>query len=323
MNHAASAVARRDVLRSVGGLIALLAGSSLLGGCGGEEATSASEPVAVVPGAGTPATGAAAPLVVAKPETSWMNFALAVQYIGAQFYTIAATGSGMPSTLQSGVGVQGSLRGGRQVVFADPYLGQYAKEFAADQVSTVTTMRAALGTSTGAQPTIDFSSDAFGTIGRATNLGSGFDPFAGDTGFLFGALILEHAVAGAYRAMLTAGVVDDAGGSLTKAMGDSIYRDGLIRAMLATKAQDDSALTDTISSVFTALTKLEASTATLEEPQIIGQASSSVSDGDGHPIALTRSAGEVFRLLYLNSNGISGGLLPTGVNGVDLLPGLQ
>lgn len=322
MNRAARSLARRDLLRSAGGLIALMAGGSLLGGCGGEEAAASSEPISFVPGPGSPAAGAASPLVIAKPETSWLNFALVMQYVGAQFYTLAASGVGVPPGLQGGIGVQGVVQGGRRVAFVDPDLAQYIGEFGVDQVAVLTDIRARLGPAAAAQPAIDLSTDAFGALGRATKLGGQFDPFAGDTEFLIGGLIVEHAVSGAYRSMLTTEVAGTAEVVLTKAMGDSIYRTSLIRALLAAKAEADPALASTLASVFAALARLEASP-TSQEPQSTDQASSSVSDGDGQPVPLTRSANEVFRLLYLNAAGASGGLLPLGVNGIDLLPGMQ
>jgi len=251
-----------------------------------------------------------------------MNFALSLQYVGAQFYSMAAGGRGLSAALLGGMGVQGGLKGGRQVSFTDPYLSRYASEFAADQVATITRMRTKLGAAAGAQPTIDLSPAAFGTIGRATVLGGSFDPFSSDTSFLIGGLILEHGVAGAYRTMLTGGTITDADDMLTGAMGDAVYRDGLIRAMLADKAQNDPSLAATVSSVFAELARLQAN-AVSQEPQTIDQPNSSVSDAEGYPIALTRSANEVFRLLYLNVTGTSGGLLPAGVNGVEMLPGLQ
>ena len=323
MAHTAPTLARRDILRSAGGLFALITGASLLGGCGGgEDPVASSEPITFVPGTSTPAAGAAAPLVIAKPETSWMNFALAIQYVGAQFYTLAASGTGLSSGLQGGVGVQGGAKGGRQVAFVDPYLAQYAGEFAGDQTATLEEMRAQLGSAAAAQPVIDLSKEAFGAIGQAAGLGSGFDPFAGDNDFLIGSLVLEHAVAATYRTMLTTGAAGAAEAILTKAMGDSLYRNGLVRALLATKAETDPALQGALTATFAAIARLEASPAA-QDPQAIDQASSGVVDGDGHPIALTRSANEVLRLLYLNTAGTSGGLLPAGVNGVVSLPGLQ
>jgi len=322
MFHSAPEFDRRDVLRSAGGIFALLTGSCLLGGCGSGDAAPSSEPVTVVPGAGSTAA-AAAPLVVAKPEKSWMNFALVLQYVGAQFYSVAANGSGISSSNLTGAGVQGALQGGRQVTFVDPDLAQYAREFAADQLAMITQMRIELGAAAGAQPTIDLSANAFAGIGQATSLGSGFDPFASDASFLIGGLIIEYAVAAAYRGMLTAKVVGDAVDILTSAMGDSVYRNGLIRARLAAKSQDDTALSSRVTAVFDALAHLEGSNSTSQDPTLIGQASSGVNDGDGHVIALTRSANEVFRVMYLNATGVSGGLLPAGANGVDLLPGLS
>ncbi|MCC2976593.1 ferritin-like domain-containing protein [Sphingomonas sp. PL-96] len=303
------------MLRSGGGILAVFLGSSLLAGCGGG---SSEGTVVVAPDVEGLAASTPPSSTKITSADSWMNFVLAIQYVGAQFYG-AASGSPLPAALQGGTGTQGSVSGGRSVAFANPLIGQYAGEFAADQIASITAIRQALGTAAGAQPTVDLSSSAFGRVGEAAGLGSGFDPFADETSFLLGALVIEHGVAAGYRAMLTEGVAADAEGMLTKAMGDSIYRDGVIRALLATRAEETPALADTVSAVFAVLAALQTGDSALQVSQSGDQPVADVPDGNGYPIALVRNTDEMLRLLSLNPSATSGGLLPQGINGTDLV----
>ncbi len=74
-----------------------------------------------------------------------LNFALNLEYLEAQFYSYAVTGSGLSASMLSGTGNQGALTGGRKVNFTDPIVEQYAKEIAADEIAHVKFLRDQLG----------------------------------------------------------------------------------------------------------------------------------------------------------------------------------
>ena len=77
----------------------------------------------------------------APSDADILNFALNLEYLEAQFYMYAATGSGLPANLLTGTGTQGAVIGGRKVNFTDPVVSQYAQEIAADEVAHVTFLR--------------------------------------------------------------------------------------------------------------------------------------------------------------------------------------
>ena len=100
-----------------------------------------------------------------------LNFALNLEYLESQFYHYAVFGTGLPANLQSGVGTQGAITGGRAVAFKDPVVAQYAKEIAQDEIAHVAFLRAALGSAAVAQPQIDIGgtdpNGAFSVAARA------------------------------------------------------------------------------------------------------------------------------------------------------------
>jgi hypothetical protein len=64
-----------------------------------------------------------------------LTFALNLEYLEAEFYLRAVTGSGLSST-DAGSSA-GAVTGGTQVVFKTPAIQQYATEIANDELSHV------------------------------------------------------------------------------------------------------------------------------------------------------------------------------------------
>ncbi|GGB29493.1 hypothetical protein GCM10011380_18760 [Sphingomonas metalli] len=142
-----------------------------------------------------------------------LNFALNLEYLEAQFYAYAATGSGIAANLQTGTGRQGAVITGnsphqaRQVNFTDAAVRAYAQEIAADEVAHVAFLRTAIGTTSAvAQPAINISGDRDGPFTAAASaagvpLSSDgvFDPYSSDEAFLLGAYIFEDVGVTAYK----------------------------------------------------------------------------------------------------------------------------
>lgn len=100
-----------------------------------------------------------------------LNFALNLEYLEAEFYTVATTGKTLAQLgfSLSGSGTQGTVTGGMQVGFGSfAYVGQIAKEIALDEQTHVNYLRAAIkefGGTPIAEPSINL--DALG-IGFST-----------------------------------------------------------------------------------------------------------------------------------------------------------
>lgn len=154
-------------------------------------------------------------------DTDILNFALNLEYLEAQFYTLAtegvyaesasntpitgigagtaAGGKNTTSTLKTKPNTSGSKTVIAPVPFASAFIAAYAFETALEERKHVNFLRSALGTSAAAQPNLDLY-NSFITLGNAlTPKVTNFDPFANDAFFLVGAYIFEDVGVSAYH----------------------------------------------------------------------------------------------------------------------------
>ena len=258
----------------------------------------------------------------APSDADILNFALNLEYLEAQFYMYAATGSGLPANLLTGTGTQGAVIGGRKVNFTDPVVSQYAQEIAADEVAHVTFLRTALGGSAVAQPAIDVGgtdpNGAFSSAARSAGLvgpGVAFDPYATDENFLLGAFIFEDVGVTAYKGaapLITSKVFLEAAAGL---LAVEAYHASLVRTVLYAKGIATPSLRTSADKISDARDSLDGPSDDDQGISPIGAASNIV-PLDANGLAYSRTTGQVLNIVYLNRMAVDrGGFFPAGVNG--------
>lgn len=244
-----------------------------------------------------------------------LNFALNLEYLEAQFYTLATTGKTID---QVGVGVNGgngaaagtvTVKSNPMVPFSTPLLQQYAQEVAKDEQNHVTFLRTALAASAVAMPNIDLM-NSFNMLAQAAGLGTSFDPFASETNFLLGAFIFEDVGVTAYHG--AAGLISSSA-YLDKAAGIlavEAYHAGSIRLRIF---EAGSAAQDASSKIAAARASLDGTNNDDIGVGVSGGAATVV-DADSNAIAFSRTTSQVLSIVY--GGGASGGaFFPNGLNG--------
>ena len=297
---------RRDFFKMAGGFAAGAAGTLALTACGGHSSSTASAQSSSGPN-----------------DVDILNFALNLEYLEANFYSYAATGNPISSSLMSGTGTQGSVTPGQKANLSTPLVIAYANEIVQDEVHHVSFLRNALSTSAVSQPAIDVSVSAFTAAAMAAGLitsGQTFNPYANDENFLLGAYIFEDVGVTAYHGaapLLTSKTYLDAAAGI---LAVEAYHSGLIRTALyamglasPAPAIDPYAATAAISAL---RSKLDG---TNSDDQGIAGANSTISnivDADGNSIAYDRTTAEVLNIVYGSAAAVSSGLFfPNGMNG--------
>jgi hypothetical protein len=299
---------RRNFFRKSSGFAAGIAGGALVAACGGGDNN-----VAVAQSTG-------------PSDADIFNFALNLEYLEAQFYIVAATGSPLAAGDLTGTGTQGAATGGRKATFNDPVIDQYAREIARDEVAHVKFLRATLGASAVAQPAIDIGIDpngAFSTAARAAGLvgpGVAFDPYLNDDNFLLAAFIFEDVGVTAYKGasplIQNKTYLEAAAGILAA----EAYHAGLVRTALYARGVATPSLRTAADKISDARDSLDN---TADDDQGISPVAdptygnrSNIVPLDANGIAYSRSPGDVLNIVYLNSGAVSrGGFFPNGVNG--------
>ena len=209
-------------------------------------------------------------------DSDYLNFALNLEYLESQYYTLAVSGQtidqlGLGLT---GVGTQGGAvitkPGGPtacKVPFAFPLIASYAMETAMEERNHVSFLRGALGSAAVAQPQIDLYNSFNALASQLAGIGlSSFDPFADDASFLLGAYIFEDvgvsAYTGAAPALTVAANLDAAAGI----QAVEAYHAGLVRTSIygldqnanTVKSAGGSVPAGTLRAVATAISKLRA-----------------------------------------------------------------
>jgi hypothetical protein len=272
-----------------------------------------------IAGLGIGAAALAAPAASAEEvaasgisDGSVLNFALNLEYLEAEFYLRAVTGSGLSSSDITGVGGNpGAVSGGRPVPFQTPWLKSFATEVANDEKAHVKFLRRNLGSAAVARPAIDLSASFTAAAMAAGLIGPGqtFDPFLNEQNFLLGAFVFEDVGVTAYKGaapLITSKTYLEAAAGI---LAVEAYHAGAIRSTLYALGLDVAAgkLSD-------ARDSLDGPTDDDQGVKVNGQANIQPTDADA--IAYSRNPGQVLNIAYLNPKAVSsGGFFPKGVNG--------
>jgi len=280
---------RRQFLRTMLAGGAAVVGGTMLAGCGGDGAAV---------GGGGGGGGAT--------DVDVLNFALNLEYLEAEYYLRATTGSGL-SAADAGTGA-GAVTGGRAVTFATPAFRQYAEEIAADELAHVRFLRGALGSANVPRPVIDLE-NSFNAAANAAGLGATFDPYENEVNFMIGAFVFEDVGVTAYKGgapLLSNKTFLEAAAGI---LGVEAYHAGAVRTVLfsiggaaITAAQAISNLRDS------------ADGAGDKDQGITAGGQANIVPTDANGIAFSRSTTEVLRIVYLGGT-TSGGFFPNGLNG--------
>jgi hypothetical protein len=269
-------------------------------------------------------------------DADYLNFALNLEYLEAEFYTLASTGQTIDQ-IGIGIGAGTSATGGGTVTvkpsgaasckvpFTIPAVANYATEIAGEEQKHVNFLRGALGSAAVAQPNIDLY-NSFNAAAAAAGIGPAFDPFANDVAFLLGSYIFEDVGVTAYHG--AAGLLTSKT-YLAAAVGIhavEAYHAGLIRTVLwgldqatpgagiaatATKISNLRALLDGTGNddigLGTVQDELESSSASYTASTIV--------NADSNTIGFSRTTQQVLNIVYASPNGTKGGFYPNGLNG--------
>jgi len=280
-----SGVSRRKFLAGLGIGVGTAA-VTLAVGCGGDSVT-------------PPMTGGG------LTDVDILNFALNLEYLEAEFYLRAATGSGLSAT-DAGTNA-GTVTGGTQVPFATPSIQQYAMEIANDELAHVRFLRKALGSAAVSRPAIDLSG-SFNAAAMAAGIGPSFNPFSDENSFIVGAFTFEDVGVTAYHG--AAGLLSNKTYLAAAAgiMAVEAYHAAEIRTLLAILGGN----------YLTYANKISALRGMAGGGSEVAVSGGTIVAADSNSIAYDRTTDQVMHIVYLNGTaGVvkSGGFFPNGLNG--------
>lgn len=274
----------------------------------------------VLAGCASPVEQISTPTTPANPaapkyaDADYLNFALNLEYLEAEFYLRAATGTGLSAT-DSG-NATSKTTGGAAVTGLTANQTSYINEIAQNELDHVRFLRAALGTAAVAAPAIDLT-NSFNGLAVQGAIGTSFNPFSSYNNFLLGAFIFEDVGVTAYHGaagLLTSKTLLAAAAEIHAV---EAYHAGSIRTRIVNidSTNGNTALT-TIANQIQKVRSVLSGSATTET---LLSATSIVNASAGTSIGYARTTDQVLHVVYGqlgNGYGVSSGtFFPSGLTG--------
>jgi hypothetical protein len=281
------------------------AAAGALAGC-----SSPNEQIGTTP---TPTPNPSAPTYA---DADYLNFALNLEYLEAEFYLRAVTGNGLGSA-DTGNSTSKTI-GGAQVSGLTMLQSQYLYEIAQNELDHVRFLRAALGTAAVSAPAIDLT-NSFNALAQSAALGSTFNPFSNYNNFLIGAFIFEDVGVTAYHG--AAPLLTNKAAYLAPAAeihAVEAYHAASVRSQIV--AIDAAAGNSNLTNIAVAVQKVRAALSGSSNPAETYLSATTIVNADPKTsIGYARTTDQVLHIVYAqlgNGYGVSsGGFFPSGLNG--------
>jgi hypothetical protein len=303
------------------------AAAAMVAGCGGSSTPAPTTPT--TPTTTTPVT---------YTDTDYLNFALNLEYLEAEFYLRAATGSGLSAADTGNATTTVVVPTATMVPNLTTAQQNYIYEIAQNELDHVRFLRSALGTSAASRPNLDLM-NSFNGAAALAGIGAAFNPFASYEAFLVGAFVFEDVGVTAYHGaagLLTSKTNLAAAASIlaVEAYHAAEIRTLLIADSIATATATSTMVTpnptyvgyaNSISKLRgtlgggneTALTPLPAYAVPFV-PTAYTPASSIVAADSTNSICYSRTTDQVLHIVYATNPGAGvkgGGFFPNGMTG--------
>ncbi len=264
----------------------------------------------------TPATPLPAPVPAALTDMDYLNFALNLEYLEAEFYLHAATGSGL-STADAGSGAAAvTVPSTTQLTGLTPVQSAYLNEVAQNELDHVRFLRAQLSSAAVARPAIDLT--FFGPLATAAGITTSntFNPFTNYSNYLIGAFIFEDVGVTAYHGAALALQSKTILGAAAAIHAVEAYHAASIRTQIVAADFIAGGTTNPLTTIANQVSTLRGTLGGGNETAL--SPGSIVASNATTSIGFSRSTDQVMHIVYGQGGGAGvpkGGFFPAGLNG--------